>query len=218
MGSIRAMTCTAHVDELPDTGLEGARWRPIRRTFGITGFSANGYTANAGEEVIERHDELSKGAGHHEELYLVQRGRARFEVGEEVIDAPVGTLVFVPPGVVRFAEAVENDTTVVVVGGVPGAALPVSPFEYWYAAEGPSRAGNQDEAIAIASEGLTDWPDNPGLHYQLACFHTLAGHLDAGLEHMRIAVASDPAVLTWSADDSDLDPIRDLPGFPSAST
>lgn len=29
-------------------------WRPVRRTFGITAFGINAYTANEGEHVVER--------------------------------------------------------------------------------------------------------------------------------------------------------------------
>ena len=69
--------------------------------------------------------------------------------------------MFVPPGVHREATAGAAPTTVVVVGGRPGSALPVSPFEYWYAAEPAYQAGDFDEAVAIAREGLADYPDHP---------------------------------------------------------
>ena len=120
-----------HIDDLERVKTGGAGlWRPIRRPLGVTGFGVNAYTAEqAGEELIERHDERSFGAGGHEELYLVLTGRAAFEVGGEPVDAPAGTLVLVPPAVERAATAAEPDTTVLIVGGRPGAALPVSPFE-----------------------------------------------------------------------------------------
>ena len=65
---------------------EGAVWRPIRRTLGLTGIGAHAYTGvKVGDEVIEPHDELSPNAGGHEELYVVVTGRARFVVsGEEL--------------------------------------------------------------------------------------------------------------------------------------
>jgi hypothetical protein len=96
-------------------------------------------------------------------------------VGAEAIDAPAGTVLFIPPGVQRAAISAEPVTTVLVVGGKPDAALPVSPYEYWYAAEPHSAAGDQQRAIAIASEGLAEWPEHPMLHYQLACYHALDG-------------------------------------------
>ena len=57
------------------------------------------------------------------------------------------------------------------LGGEPGAALPASPFEHYYAAQPAYDAGDYDRAVEIASAGLADWPDHPLIHYQLACYH-----------------------------------------------
>jgi mannose-6-phosphate isomerase-like protein (cupin superfamily) len=190
--------------------MEDGVWRPIRRPFGITGFSANAYTADAtGEPLIEPHDETSAGSGAHEELYIVLQGRAAFTVDGEQLDAPAGTLVFAAPGERREAVAAEPDTTVLVVGGGPGDALPVSPFEYWYAAQPAYDAGDYERATAIASEGLADHPDNGTLHYVLACLRALAGDREGAVEHIRIAFEQDPRTRAWAAEDADLDSIRD---------
>jgi tetratricopeptide (TPR) repeat protein len=189
-------------------------WRPIRRTLGITGFGVNAYTADeAGDELIDPHDENSLGAGHHQELYIVLTGRATFDVGGEEADGPVGTLLLVEPGTTRSAVAGEPDTTVLVIGGPPGAALPVSPYEYWYAAEPAYKAGDFPRAIAIASEGLGDWPDHPHLHYQLACYEALGGDRERALEHLRIAYANNPETREWAAGDEDLRSVRDDPSL-----
>jgi mannose-6-phosphate isomerase-like protein (cupin superfamily) len=207
---------SVHVDDLDRVPLDHGEWRPVRRPLDITGFSANAYSGREpGDPVIEPHDEGSAGSGRHEELYVVLAGAASFIVGDEVVDAPAGTLVFVPPGVHRQATAAAPDTTVLVVGGKPGAALPVSPFEHWYAAEPAYRAGDYRRAAEIASAGLTDWPDNAGLNYQLACYLSLAGEPERALEHLRQAVAANPRTREWAATDHDLDPIRDDPGWPS---
>ncbi len=55
-----------------------------------------------------------------EELYLVLRGRATFELDGEQVDAPAGTFVFARPGVKRTAVAAEPETTLLALGGVPG--------------------------------------------------------------------------------------------------
>src|SRR5262249_24688239 len=69
-------------------------WSPIRKRLGIQAFGVNARTAReAGGRVIPEHDEAPSG---HEELYVVVSGRATFTVGGEEIDAPGGTLVFVP--------------------------------------------------------------------------------------------------------------------------
>ncbi len=191
-------------------------WRPIRRTLGVTAFGVNAYTgAEPGAPVIEPHDETSSGAGGHEELYLVVTGHAAFIVGGEPVDAPAGTLVLVPPGVPREATARAAETTIVVVGGKPGAGLPVSPYEHWYAAEPAYAAGDYDEAIAIASQGLADAPDHPVIHYQLACYHALAGRPDEAVAALRVAVDGDPRTRQWAAGDADLDSIRDRPDYPA---
>lgn len=199
----------------------GGLMLPVRRTLGVTGFGINAYVGReAGDQVIEEHDELGEGSAHHEEVYLVLAGHARFTVDERVIEAPAGTLVLVPdPESRRAAIAVAPATTVVVVGGRPGAALPAAPYEHWFAAEPAYVAGRYDEAYAIAAEGLVDWPDHGHLNYQLACYASLAGRTAEALEHLRRAFRAAPEqVAEWAADDSDLDPLRALPGWPGNET
>ena len=205
-----------HIDDIDRLNNDGMIWRPVRRTLGVTGFGINGYTGvAAGDEVIERHDETSPNSGGHEELYLVTSGRATFTVDGETRDAPVGTLVLVAPGVVREAVAAEPETRVVVIGGTPGAALPVSAFEYWYAARPAFAAGDYDRATEIASEGLADHPDSSGLHYELACYAATAGRHDEAIEHLVRAFAANPRMREWAAEDSELDPIRDRDDYPA---
>jgi len=205
-----------HVDDLDRVPLDHGEWRPVRRPLDITGFSANAYSARAaGDALIEPHDEDSPGSGRHEELYVVLAGAAAFTVDGDRVEAPTGTLLFVPPGVRREALATAPDTTVLVVGGKPGAALPVSPFEHWYAAEPAYLAGDYRRAAEIASAGLADWPEHAALHYQLACYRALAGEREQALEHLRRAVAADARVREWAATDDDLDAIRDDPAWPA---
>ncbi len=208
------------LDDLPDLEQSsGAHWRPIRRALGLTGIRANAYTAvDAGDEVIEPHDELSQSAAGHEELYIVLAGAARFTIDGEVFDVPAGGMIKADVGEQRQAAATEADTTVLVVGGEPGSALPPAPYEYWYAAEPHYIAGEYDRGIEVLAEGLAHHPDAPGLNYQLACYHALAGHRDEALRHLRTALEhSDGRIAGWAADDADLDSIRDDPGFPELS-
>jgi mannose-6-phosphate isomerase-like protein (cupin superfamily) len=203
------------LDEVERVAVAGVNWLPLRRALGATGFGVAAFTAEPGELVVEPHDETSGGAGGHEELYVVISGRARFVLGDEEVDAAAGTLVLVPVGVHRSAEATETNTVVLAVGGTPGAALPPSPFEYWFLAQPAYDAGDHERAIEIASEGLNDHPDHPSLRYQLACYCSLAGRGDQAIEHLRVAFAGDDArVREWAADDSDLDLIRNRPDYP----
>jgi hypothetical protein len=100
-----------------------------------------------------------------------------------------------------------------VVGGRPAAALPVSPYEYWHAAQPAYDAGDYPRAVQIASEGLRDWPEYPSLHYQLACYEALAGDRDRAIEHLRIAYAGYPETRGWAAGDGDLESVRDDPAL-----
>jgi tetratricopeptide (TPR) repeat protein len=181
----------------------------LRRALGVTGFGIAVWTAAAaGDPLIEPHDETTTAAGGHEELYLVLEGRATFTVAGEEHDAAAGACVLVEVGTMRSAVAAEAGTSVLVIGGRPGAALPISPFEHYYAAQPAYDAGDYDRAVAIASEGLRDWPDHPIIHYQLACYHALAGRLDEARRSLEIAFAGDERTRAWAADDEDLAALR----------
>ena len=77
----------AQLDQIDEVSDGRCPWRPIRQHFGILSFGANAFTAReAGDRLINEHDESEEDA--HEELYLVQQGRARFELDGEQVDAP----------------------------------------------------------------------------------------------------------------------------------
>jgi tetratricopeptide (TPR) repeat protein len=200
-----------HLDDLDRIDVAGVHWRPIRRALGVSAFGINAYTADAGEHLIEEHDEASSGAGGHEEIYLVVRGRARFTVGGEEVDAPAGTLVFLDePPERRGAVAVDDGTLAVAIGGAPGAAGAPSPWEFYFAGAQKPPA----EAYALAAEALAHYPEHGALHYNLACYASLAGRRDQALEHLRIAFEREPKARQWAADDADLDAVRDDPRWP----
>jgi hypothetical protein len=202
-----------HIDDAERIPGHGFDWRPVRKALGTTGFGVNAYSADAGGEVIEDHDETSAGAAGHEELYVVLQGAAAFTVDGDEVAAPQGTLLVVPPGTRRGATATEDGTTVLVIGGVPGAAGPRTPFEYWYEAEPHYRSGDYARAVEVASAGLADWPDHPSLRYQLACYEALGGHREAAIEHLKVAFAQNPDTRTWAAGDEDLASVRDDPAL-----
>lgn len=205
----------ARLHEIAPIAVAGGLFHPVRRSLGVRAFGINAYTARAaGDQLIEEHDETGVGSGHHEELYFVVAGRARFTVDGQDVDAPAGTLVFVPDvSARRSAVAVEADTTALVVGGPADRPLPVSPFEYYFVAEAPYVAGDYTRAIEIVSEGLETWPDHPVIHYQLACYHALAGNRDDALDHLRRAVAADPRLKQSARSDRDFEAVRADPRF-----
>jgi tetratricopeptide (TPR) repeat protein len=189
--------------------------RPVRLHFGSNSFGINAYSARAGERVIEEHDELGHGAGRHEELYFVATGHATFELGGEEVDAPAGTVVFVrDPAVRRGALAKEADTTVLVVGGVPGRAFEPSPWEAWLAAKPLLDAGQPDRGAAVFLQALERHPGNSNVLYNLACFESLAGRPDDAIAHLTEAIELDSRMREWARTDEDFAAIRDDPRFP----
>jgi hypothetical protein len=165
--------------------------------------------------VFDEHEETGAGAGGHVELNLVHAAAARFEVDGREVDAPAGSLVFVPdPATRRGAVATAPGTTVVVIGGRPGAGLPTSPFEHWFVAEPAYRAGRYKEAERLVLAGLEEHPGHAVMHYQLACYTALDGRLDTAMEHLRAALAGDPALARYVEGDTDLDALRDRPDWP----
>jgi hypothetical protein len=206
---------TVRIDEIEPIPVVGGelQWRPLRRTLGIEAFGINAYTANAGELVVEEHDETGAGAGHHEELYVVVTGHATFTVDGDEIDGPVGTCVFLDdPKERRAARAVEDDTTVLAVGGVRGEGFKVSPWEFAFAGAPAWDAKRYDEAKALLLEGLELHPGNESLLYNLACAEALLGESDAALEHLAPAVQN-PRFRQCAETDSDFDSLRDDPRF-----
>jgi tetratricopeptide (TPR) repeat protein len=177
----------------------GLEWRPIRRRFGIRAFGTNAYTAEkTGDWVVEEHTEETLG---HEELYVVMRGRARFTLDGEEIDAPAGTLVFLPdPSVKRMAVEEEDGTVVLAVGAKPGEAFTPSAWEWYFQAyEQPTEQGIETLQRGIAEDG-----ERGPLYYHLACLEARAGRLDDARTHLDRAFELDPRLREHAEKDDDL--------------
>src|SRR5581483_3894946 len=98
----------ANLDEIEEVNDGRCPWRGVRHHLGIQAFGINSWTArDAGDRIINEHSEEPDDDHGEEELYVVLEGHATFEVGEDKVDAPEGTLVFVPPGTRRTAFAEE---------------------------------------------------------------------------------------------------------------
>src|SRR3954449_8772249 len=139
----------ARLDEIEEVTDGREPWRPVRRHFGITSFGVNTWSGrNTGDRIINEHDE----AGEDEELYLVHSGRATFELDGERVDAPAGTFVFAPPGVMRTAFAEEPGTTILAVGGRPGEAWQPDGWELWAPVSPLYDAGRFTEAADRSRE------------------------------------------------------------------
>jgi quercetin dioxygenase-like cupin family protein len=196
------------IDEIDD-GREP--FRPVRHHFGISSFGVNAWTAKkAGDRIINEHDEADGG---DEELYVVQNGRARFEIDGESVDAPAGTLVFVRPNAKRTAFAEEPETTLIAVGASPGQAYEPAGWEIWAPLGRLYAEGRYDEAADRGIELADAHPEYAGLLYNVACCESLAGRKDDAVRHLRLAIERSERFRSVAAGDSDFDRIRDEPAF-----
>jgi mannose-6-phosphate isomerase-like protein (cupin superfamily) len=200
----------ARIEEIEEKTDGRCAWRPVRHHFGLTSFGVNTWTGrDVGDRIINEHDEEDE----DEELYLVLRGTAAFELDGEREVVPAGTFVSVQPGVKRTAFAEEAGTTILALGGTPGRAYQLSGWDVW----GPLRPlyerGDYAEAAARGRELLESGPENSGVLYNVACCESLAGETDQAVEHLRRSIELSDRSRVYAQGDSDFDPIRDEPAF-----
>jgi tetratricopeptide (TPR) repeat protein len=201
----------ANLDEIDEISDGRCPFRPVRHHFGITSFGVNAWTGRqAGDRIINEHDESD---AEEEELYLVQQGRATFELDGDRVDAAAGTFVFAGPGVKRTAFAEQPGTTIVALGGTPGKAYEPIGWELWAPLRHLYESGEYAEAADQGRRLSEAHPEYPGLLYNLACCESLAGRTADAIEHLRLAIDRSERIRSFAAGDSDFDPIRDEPAF-----
>ncbi|HEY7281764.1 MAG TPA: hypothetical protein VID47_09235 [Actinomycetota bacterium] len=217
----------AGLEDIEEAGDGRCPWRPVRHHFGIASFGVTTWTGrNVGDRIVNEDDEMEREPGHlraenleddaNEVLYLVHRGRARFEIDGEPLDAPAGTFVCVQPGVRRTAFAEEAGTTIVAVGGVPGKAYVPVGWEVWRPLHALYESGRYAEVIDRGREQI-EAAAYPEPLYNLACCESLTGRASDAVAHLRLALErTEPyreRLRSLAANDSDFDPIRDEPAF-----
>ena len=188
---------------------------PVREHFGIRAFGINAFTPGEDGALIGEHDEAGSG---QEELYLVLDGNATFEIDGATVDAPEGTFVFVRPESRRKAT---GDGTVLVLGAKPGEAYQAIDWgEAWPFHNESMRAYSEQryaEAVEAVRAGLERTPEHPGLHYNYACFATLAGDTsDETFGHLRQSVELLPRFREQAREDDDFAAVRNDPRFEEA--
>jgi tetratricopeptide (TPR) repeat protein len=199
-----------HLDDIEEITDGRCPWRPVRHEFGITSFGVNAWIGReAGDRLINEHDE----EGEDEELYVVTAGRARFQLGDDTVDAPAGTFVFARPGLTRTAFAEEAGTTLLAIGGRPGEVYEPSGFELWAPIAPLYQEGRYAEAADQAAPLADANPQYAGLAYNTACLESLAGRPQRALEHLRRAIEGSERFREFARGDSDFDPIREEPAF-----
>ena len=205
----------ARLDELEPAPLsasdatdDGRRRFDVRRLLDITSFGVQAFSAPSGIDVIRAHDEMLLGEAGQEELYVVLRGAATFEIDGESIEAREGSLVQVRPTAMRKATAKDDGTTILVVGGTPGKAYEPAPEEATEAFAAYN-AGDYEGALAKQRVVVEKRPDDPVSHFNAACFAARAGLADEAIEHLGRAVEINERIKELMATDEDLDSIRE---------
>ena len=73
--------------------------------------------------------------------------------------------------------------------------------------------GRLDQAIQALDKAVAADPAEPLLHYNIACYYSLAGSKPQALEHLSRALALDSQYRYLIDDESDFDPLRNDPDF-----
>ena len=117
----------AEVDEIaPVKDDWPATWKSVRHHFGIQAFGINAVTKDAGNVLIPEHDETQSG---QQELYFVHTGEVKATLNGEEVTVPAGSFVHCEPEAKRKFESTASPTTLVVIGGTPGKAYEIGPWE-----------------------------------------------------------------------------------------
>jgi hypothetical protein len=201
----------ARLDEIDRRG----RMIPAREHLGIQAFGVNAFTPNDEGLLINEHDETGSG---QEELYIVLDGHATFEIDGTTVEAPAGSFLSIGPEARRKAT---GTGTVLVVGGTRGTAYQAFDWGDAWTFHNASLAayGEQryDDALAAVREGLEQVPDHPGLHFNYACFASLAGDTsDETFDHLRRSVELFEPFREQARTDGDFAAVRDDPRFEEA--
>ena len=208
-----ARPAAAQLDEIDEIDDGRCPFRPVRHHFGIMTFGVNAMTARSdGDRLINEHAETDPHSG--EELYFVASGHARFELDGAIQDAPAGTFVHVPAGVMRTAFAEESGTTVIAIGGGP-AGKPYEPtgWELFAPLLPLFESREYEEGADRAQALIAGDPPYGVLYYNTACFESRAGRTEAALAHLRRAVELSPSLAELARDDDDLAALRERGEF-----
>ena len=113
------------------------------------------------------------------------------------------------------------DGTVLVLGGTPGEAYQgIDWGKAWpFHSESLTAYGEKRyaEALDAVRGGLEHVPDHPGLHYNYACFATLAGETDdETFGHLKRSVELFPQFGEQARKDDDFAAVREDPRFEEA--
>ena len=73
--------------------------------------------------------------------------------------------------------------------------------------------GDREEAAKWASRASVIDPDNPSVHYNVACVFAQLNEIDRGIDSLEQSITTGMAQKEWIANDADLNPLRSDPRF-----
>src|SRR6188508_486813 len=86
-------------------------------------------------------------------------------------------------------------------------------WELWSPVRPRYEAGEHEAVVEALTPLVADHPQYPLLAYNLACVESLTGRRTEALEHLRAAIEGSDFFRGFAKNDTDLDAIRDEPGF-----
>ena len=96
---------------------------------------------------------------------------------------------------------------------LPDSIQRYAPELWWDSARPLYDAGRYAEAADRGRELIEARPDQPYLHYNVACCESLAGRTAHAIEHLQRAIDMWEGCRDMANEDTDFDPIRDEPAF-----
>ena len=119
------------LDEIEEVTDGRCPWRPVRHQLGITAFGVNAFTASRSATGSSTSTTRRASTTCRRSSTSSTRAARGSSSAASASTPPAGTFVYVPPDVKRTAFAEEPGTTLVAVGGKPGAAYEPSGYELW---------------------------------------------------------------------------------------
>jgi tetratricopeptide (TPR) repeat protein len=122
-------------------------------------------------------------------------------------------VVLVQSGKMRAADAVEDGTTIVVVGGRPGGVFRPRAWETNAIVFPMFGDGKIEEARDLLRSVVDEYEDGESIEYNLACCEARLGDTEKAFEHLERSLAGRPDLVELARDDDDLAALKGDPRF-----
>jgi tetratricopeptide (TPR) repeat protein len=113
----------------------------------------------------------------------------------------------------RSAVALEDGTTILVVGGRPGGVFQPRAWETNAEVIELFAENRIEEAREILRGAFEDYEDGESIEYNLACCEARLGNVDGAFGHLERSLTARPDLAELAQDDDDLSALRGDPRF-----